>query len=142
MLSFYVLLVAFHILAVVVTGILWAYVDIVPKNNLRPHIRDIRAVHFGSIYLVAWFLGLAYAFERLEVPPVHWWFFPAGLAALVTFSSIAYMFPRPSDLDPFYYWTRGWPMWLALVGMAAMVFCLTWTAVVLAIYAVEHAGWT
>jgi hypothetical protein len=142
MLSLYILLVAFHIVAVVVTGILWAYVDIVPRNNLRPHIRDIRAVHFGSIYLVAWFLGLAYAFERLGVPAFHWWFFPAGLGALVGFSSIAYMFPRPPGLDPFYYWTRGWPMVLAGIGMAAMAICLVWTAAVLVIYALKEGGWT
>jgi hypothetical protein len=50
------------------------------------------------------------------------------------------MFPRPPGLDPFYYWTRGVPMVLALVGMAVMAFCLTWTAVVLVIYALER-GW-
>ncbi|HEX5447340.1 MAG TPA: hypothetical protein VFW87_26230, partial [Pirellulales bacterium] len=126
---------------VIVTGIMWAYVDIVPKNNLRPHVRDIRAVHFGSIYLVAWLLGLAYAFDRLGVPAFHWWFFPAGLGLLVTFSSIAYMFPKPPDLDPFYYWTRGWPMILAGIGMASMAVCLAWTATVLTIYALRFAGW-
>ena len=137
MLALYFLLAAFHMVAIIVTGILWAYVDIVPKNNLRPHIRDIRAVHFGSIWLVAWFLGLAYAFERLGVPEIHWWAFPAGLGLLVSFSSIAYMYPKPPDLDPFYYWTRGWPMAWALVGLAGMVVCLSWTTTVLALYAVK-----
>jgi hypothetical protein len=139
--TLYFSLAAVHILAVVVTGILWTIVDLVPKSSLKAHIRDIRAVHFGSIYLVAWFLGLAYAFDRLQVPDIHWWFFPAGLGALVSFSSIAYMFPKPPDLDPFYYWTRGVPMVLALIGLAAMVVCLSWTAAVLVIYSFDMFGW-
>jgi len=134
MLALYFLLAAFHMLAIVVTGILWAYVDIVPRNNLRPHTRDIRAVHFGSIWLVTWFLGLAFAFERLGVPAWHWWFFPAGLGLLVGFSSIGYLFPKPPDLDPFYYWTRGWAMVFALIGMASIAFCVLWTAGVLVVY--------
>ena len=134
MLAFYFLLAAFHMVAIIVTGILWAYVDIVPKNNLRPHIRDIRAVHFGSIWLVAWFLGLAYMFERLGVPEVHWLAFPVGLGLLVSFSSIAYMYPKPPDLDPFYYWTRGWPMVWALIGIAGLVVCLSWTVGVITVY--------
>lgn len=137
MLALYMILAAFHMVAIIVTGILWAYVDIVPQNNLRPHLRDIRAVHFGSIWLVTWFLGLAFAFERLGVPHWHWWFFPAGLGLLVGFSSIAYMFPKPADLDPFYYWTRGWPMVLAVIGMGCIAFCIGWTAVVLVIYSLE-----
>jgi hypothetical protein len=134
MLAFYFLLAAFHMVAIIVTGILWAYVDIVPKNNLRPHIRDIRAVHFGSIWLVAWFLGLAYMFERLGVPEVHWLAFPIGLGLLVSFSSIAYMYPKPPDLDPFYYWTRGWPMAWALVGIAGLVVCMSWMVGVIVVY--------
>lgn len=133
--AFYFVLAAFHIVAVVITGILWATVDLVPRSGLKSNIRDIRAVHFGSIYLVGWFFGLAYAFDRLQVPAVHQLFFPLGLGALVTFSSIGYVFPRPPGLDPFYYWTRGWPMVFALIGLAFMVVCLTWTATVLAIYA-------
>jgi hypothetical protein len=131
--ALYFVLAAFHILAVVVTGVLWTVVDLRPQSSLRSNIRDIRAVHFGSIYLVAWFLGLAFAFEQLKVPAWHQLFFPVGLGALVTFSSIGYVFPRPPGLDPFYYWTRGWPMVLALIGLAFMVVCITWTAAVLAI---------
>jgi hypothetical protein len=134
MLAFYFLLAAFHMVAIIITGLLWAYVDIVPKNNLRPHIRDIRAVHFGSIWLVTWFLGLAYMFERLDVPEIHWLAFPVGLGLLVSFSSIAYMYPKPPDLDPFYYWTRGWPMAWALIGIAGLVVCLSWTVGVIVVY--------
>jgi hypothetical protein len=102
----YFVLAAVHIVAVVVTGILWTIIDLVPGAGLRPHVRDIRAVHFGSLYLVPWFLGLAYAFERLGVPAWHQVFFPAGLGLLVFFAGVAYLLPRPEGLDPFYYWTR------------------------------------
>jgi hypothetical protein len=110
----------------------------VPHSRLRPHLRDIRAVHFGSLYLVPWFFGLAYAFERLGVPPWHQLFFPLGLGALVFFAGVAYVFPRPPGLDPFYYWTRGPAMLVTLVGMVSIAFCLTWTAVVLAWYALAR----
>jgi hypothetical protein len=135
--TLYFILVAVHIVAVVVTGILWAIIDLTPNHTLRPHSRDIRAVHFGSIYLVAWFLGLAYAFERLGVPAIHQACFPIGLAALVGFSSIGYMFPRPPGLDPFYYWTRGWAAVLACIGMGILAICLVWTAVVIVLFALE-----
>ena len=91
-------------------------------------------MHFGSLYLVPWFLGLAYAFDKLAVPALHQIVFPAGLAALVFFAGIAYLFPRPPGLDPFYYWTRGWPMVLSLIGLACLVVALLWTAAVLVIY--------
>ena len=61
----YFVLAAVHMVAGVVTGILWTIIDLVPGAGLRSHLRDIRAVHFGSLYLVPWFLGLGYAFERL-----------------------------------------------------------------------------
>ncbi len=131
----YFVLAAVHIVAVVVTGLLWALIDVVPKSALRPHFRDIRAVHFGSLYLVPWFLGLAWAFDKLQVPPWHQIFFPAGLGLLVLFSGIAYMFPRPPGLDPFYYWTRGWALVLALIGLACLIVALLWTAAVLCYYA-------
>src|ERR1700688_2388483 len=105
--ALYFVLAALHVVTMVVTGILWTIIDIVPKSQLRKNFRDIRAVHFGSLYLVPLFLGLAWAFERLGVPAVHQAFFPAGLGLLVTFSSLGYMFPRPEGLDPWYYWTRG-----------------------------------
>ena len=132
----YFVLAAVHLVAIVVTGILWAVVDLVPKTPLRPHLRDIRAVHFGSLYLVPIFLGLAYAFERLQVPWPHQVFFPIGLGLLVFFAGVAYLFPRPEGLDPFYYWTRGWALVLSMVGLACLVVCLLWTAAVLVIYAV------
>jgi hypothetical protein len=116
----YFVLTAVHVVALVVTGVLWTVIDLVPKSRLRPHLRDIRAVHFGSLYLVPWFLGLAYAFRRLDVPAWHQLFFPAGLGLLVLFSGVAYLFPRPEGLDPFYYWTRGWPMALSLTGLACL----------------------
>jgi hypothetical protein len=135
MLALYMILVAVHLVAIVVTGILWTIVDIMPKSGLRKNFRDIRAVHFGSLYLVPILLGLAWAFERLDVPAIHQAFFPAGLGLLVTFSSLGYMFPRPEGLDPWYYWTRGWPLVLALIGLACLVVCILWTAAVLVYYA-------
>lgn len=132
----YFVLAAFHFVAVVVTGAMWTVVDLVPGSTLRRHLRDIRAVHFGSLYLAALFLGLAYAFERLGVPAWHWVFFPAGLGLLVLFSGIGYVFPRPPGLDPFYYWTRGGAKVLALIGIGCIGFCLLWTAGVLTWYAV------
>ena len=133
--TLYCVLAAVHVVAIVATGILWTIIDLLPGSTLRPHFRDIRAVHFGSLYLVPWFLSLAYAFDRLGVPDWHWAFFPAGLGALVFFAGVAYLFPRPPGLDPFYYWTRGWPMVLSLVGLACLVVCLLWTAAVLIFYA-------
>jgi hypothetical protein len=135
MVAFYFVLVALHIVAIVVTGVLWTIIDLVPKSSLRPHLRDIRAVHFGSLYLVPWFLGLLYAFERLNVPGWHWAFFPAGLGLLVFFAGVGYLFPRPQGLDPFYYWTRGWALVLSLVGLACLIVGLLWTAAVLVLYA-------
>lgn len=131
----YFVLAAVHIVSLVVTGILWTIIDLVPKSSLKSELRDIRAVHFGSLYLVPWFLGLAFAFERLHVPAWHQAFFPAGLGALVFFSGVGYLFPRPPGLDPFYYWTKGWAMILSMVGLACLVFALLWTAAVIAIYA-------
>lgn len=136
--ALYYILAAVHVLAIVATGILWTMIDLVPRSGLRPHFRDIRAVHFGSLYLVPWFLGLAYAFERLQVPDWHWVFFPAGLGALVFFAGVAYLFPRPQGLDPFYYWTRGWAMVLSLFGLACLVVALCWTAGVLIVYALAR----
>ena len=130
----YFVLAAFHMVAVVVTGILWTLFDLGYQASLRPHFRDIRAVHFGSLYLVPWFLGLAYAFHALQVPAWHQCFFPAGLGALVFFTGIAYVFPRPPGLDPFYYWTRGWAMVLSMIGLACLAVALVWTAAVLVIY--------
>lgn len=134
--TLYFVLAAVHLIAVAVTGMLWTVVDLVPRSSLKNNFRDIRAVHFGSLYLVPWFLGLAYAFDKLQVPAVHQIFFPAGLGLLVFFSSIAYVLPRPPDLDPFYYWTVGWGKVLALIGLGCLVVCLGWTATVLVIYAV------
>src|SRR6266446_3953072 len=126
--TLYFLLAALHMVAVAVTGILWTMVDVGYGSQLRPHLRDIRAVHFGSLYLVPWFLGLTYAFDKLRVPDPHQVFFPAGLGALLLFAGIAYLFPRPPGLDPFYYWTRGWAMAFSLVGLACLVVSLIWTA--------------
>lgn len=132
----YFVLAAVHIVAIIVTGILWTCFDLGYKDKLRPHYRDIRAVHFGSLYLTPWFLGLAYAFDTLQVPMIHQAAFPIGLGALVFFSGLGYVFPRPADLDPFYYWTRGWAKVLALIGLACLVTALGWTAAVLVIYSV------
>ncbi len=133
----YFVLAAVHIVAIVVTGILWTIVDLVHGSGLRRNLRDIRAVHFGSLYLVPMFLGLAYAFDRLRVPAWHQVFFPAGLGLLVLFSGIGYVFPRPEGLDPFYYWTRGPAKVLALIGLACLIVGLLWTAGVLTVYAVS-----
>jgi hypothetical protein len=61
--SLYFMLAAFHIVAVVLTGLLWTLLDLGFQSKLRPYLRDVRAVHFGSLYLVPWFLGLDYAFH-------------------------------------------------------------------------------
>src|SRR5439155_24622053 len=106
-----------------------------PQSSLRHHLRDIRAVHFGSLYLVPTLLGLAYAFDKLQVPPWQQLIFPAGLGLLLTFASIAYLFPKPPDLDPFYYWTRGKARILSLIGLACLVIALLWTAAILVTYA-------
>ena len=131
----YFILAAVHVVAVVVTGILWTTIDLVPGSKLRLHLRDIRAVHFGSLYLVPWFLGLSWAFARLRVPWGHQVFFPAGLGLLVFFSGVGYLFPKPEGLDPFYYWTRGPAKVLALIGLACLIVCLLWTAGVLVYFA-------
>jgi hypothetical protein len=135
MLSLYMVLVAVHILALVVTGALWTIIDLSPKSSLREHLRDVRAVHFGSLYLVPWLLGLAWAFERLGVPAWHQAFFPAGLGLLVVLSGVGYLFPMPPDLDPFYFWTRGWGLVFSMMGLVCLVIALLWTAVVLTVYA-------
>jgi hypothetical protein len=132
----YFVLAAVHLVAIVVTGILWTIIDLVPRSSLRSHLRDIRAVHFGSLYLVPILLGLAWAFDRLAVP---WWSqlaFPAGLGALIFFAGVAYLFPRPPGLDPFYYWTKGWALVLSMVGLACLAGAILWTAGVLVFYAV------
>jgi hypothetical protein len=134
-LKLYFVLAAVHIIAVPVTGLMWTIIDIKPNTSLRKNFRDIRAVHFGSLYLVPWFLGLAYAFDRLAVPELHWWPFPLGLGLLVFFSGLGYMLPRSPDVEPFYYWTRGVPMVLSMIGLAFLVVALGWTAVVLVVYA-------
>jgi hypothetical protein len=132
----YFVLAAVHIVSLVVTGVLWTLIDLVPHSRLRPHLRDIRAVHFGSLYLVPWFLGLTWAFERLRVPAYHQTAFPAGLGLLILFAGVAYLYPRPPGLDPFYYWTRGGPMVLSMIGLACLVVALLWTAAVLGWYAI------
>jgi hypothetical protein len=134
--SIYMILAALHVVSMVVTGILWTLIDLGYGAKLKANYRDIRAVHFGSLYLVPWFLGLAYAFDTLGVPDWHQIFFPAGLGALIFFSGVAYLFPKPPGLDPFYYWTKGWPMVLSMIGLACLIVALFWTAVVLILYAV------
>jgi len=136
--TIYFSLAGFHMLAIVVTGILWTIVDIRPASPFKPHLQDIRAVHFGSLYLVPWFLGLTYAFQRLQVPWLHQAAFPAGLAILIFFAGIAYLLPRSRDVAPFYYWTRGWPMILSMIGLMGLIVGILWTAAVLCVYAVLH----
>ncbi len=137
--ALYFVLAAVHIVAVVVTGVLWTLLDVRPHSGLKKQFRDIRAVHFGSLYLVPWFLGLAWAFERLHVPSAHQLVFPVGLGLLVFFSGLGYVFPRPEGLDPFYYWTRGKALLLAIVGLICLVIALLWTAGVLVYYGLAIA---
>jgi hypothetical protein len=134
--ALYFVLAGVHLVAIVVTGAMWAVIDVSPQTSLRRHLRDIRAVHFGSLYLVPIFLGLAYAFDRLKVPPWQQLVFPAGLGLLLVFSSIGYLFPKPPDLDPFYYWTRGKALALAIVGLVGLSAALLWTAGILIYYAI------
>jgi hypothetical protein len=133
----YFILVAVHLVALVVTGIMWTIIDLVPNSSLRANVRDIRAVHFGSLYLIPILLGLSWAFHYLQVPAWHQLFFPCGLGALVFFSGLGYMFPRPPGLDPFYYWTKGWARVLSLFGLACLVFAILWTAGVLVVHALS-----
>ena len=133
--KWYFVLVAVHLFAIAVTGMMLTIIDVVPGSRLRPHLRDIRAVHFGSLWLVPILLGLAWAFERLGVPDRHQAAFPASLGLLILFTGVAYLFPRPAGLDPFYYWTRGWALVLSLIGLACVVVAICWTAVVLIVYA-------
>ena len=135
--ALYIILAAVHLVAVVVTGILWTIIDLSHPQALKKSFRDIRAVHFGSLWLTPWFFGLAWAFERLQVPAWHQAFFPAGLGLLVFFSGIGYVLPKQEGLDPFYYWTRGPARVLALIGLACLVVALLWTATVLVVYAVR-----
>lgn len=135
MIRLYLMLAAVHIMAVVVTGILWTLFVLRPTPGLRREFRDIRAVHFGSLFLVPWLLSLAYAFERLNVPAWHQAAFPIGLGLLVLLSGIGYILPRDTGLDPFYFWTCGWAMILSLAGLACLIIALCWTAAVLVVYA-------
>jgi len=134
----YFFLAAVHIVAIVVTGILWTIIDLQPRTRLRAHLRDIRAVHFGSLYLVPWFLALPYAFRQCRVPESHQMIFPAGLGLLILFSGVAYLLPRRPEVDPFYFWTRGWSLILSLVGLACLIIALLWTGGVLVLYALIH----
>jgi hypothetical protein len=138
MLWLYFVLAGFHILAVVFTGILWTIIDLNHKSSLRLQLRDIRAVHFGSLYLVPWFLGLGWAFEVLHVEPWQQLIFPIGLGALVFFSGVGYLFPRPAGLDPFYFWTKGWGLVFSMVGLLIMIVTMTWTGLILIL---RPLGW-
>jgi len=129
--ALYFVLAGLHILAVVFTGIIWTIIDLNPKSKMKANFRDNRAVHFGSLYLVPWFLGLAYAFEKLDVAPWQQLIFPLGLGALVFFSGIGYLFPRPPGLDPFYYWTKGWGLFFSMIGLLGAIIGLSWTGVLL-----------
>ena len=130
----YMILAGVHVLAVVATGALWTWIMLRPHSNVRRHLRDVRAVHFGSLYLVPWLLGLAYAFKMLNVPAWQQVIFPAGLGALVFFSGIGWVFPLPDHIDPFYFWTYGWGKVFSLLGLAFFVISLVWTAAVLILY--------
>ena len=131
MLKLYIVLVVVHLITIIVSGILWTIIDIVPGSKLKQHVRDIQAVHFGSLYLVPLFLGLAWAFDKLQVPAWHQAVFPIGLGLLLFFSSVGYVFPRPPGVNPFYYWTKGTAMVLAVIGILCLVAAILWTATVL-----------
>ena len=63
--ALYFILAAVHIVALVVTGVMWTIIDVVPGSSLKASFRDIKAVHFGSLHITAWLLGLAYAFDKI-----------------------------------------------------------------------------
>jgi hypothetical protein len=130
----YCLAAAVHLLAVIVSGILWTIVDLNKESPLKHHLRDIQAVHFGCLYLFPMFLILGMIFRSMGVPWEHQVAFPAGLFLLVAFSSLGYVFPRPPGLNPFYYWTKGPAMICALIGIVCMIVGLVWTAAVLVIW--------
>jgi hypothetical protein len=135
--TLYFILTAIHIVTVPITGLMWTMIDLNPKSSLRKNFRDIRAVHFGALYLVPWFMGLAYVFERLQIPALHQLPFPVGLGLLVFFSGVGYLLPRSPDVEPFYYWTKGWPMVLAMIGLVCLVIAMVWTAVVIVVFALR-----
>jgi hypothetical protein len=132
--TIYFILAAVHLVAIAVTGIMWTTVVLNQSTQLKKNFRDIRAVHFGSLYLVPILLGLSWALDTLHVPWYHWVPFPAGLGLLVFFAGVAWLFPKPEGLDPFYYWTRGTAKVLTLIGLACLVIALCWTAAVLVVY--------
>lgn len=136
----YIALAGFHLIAVVVTGIIWTIIVLLPQTPLRHYLGHNRAVHFGSLWLVPILLGLSYGFERLHVPDWHQIFFPAGLGLLVFFSGVAYLLPWGEGVDNYHYWTKGWPLVLTLIGLICFVICLLWTGGVLIVYATGLLG--
>ena len=136
----YLILAAVHFGAIAFTGILWMIVLYWPECILKPKFPFIRSVHLGSLYLAPTFLGLGWAFERLQVPALHQAAFPGGLGLLVFFGTAGYLFPLPPGVELYYYWTRGWPCVLATVGLLCAAAGLLWTALILVLYSLQLPG--
>jgi hypothetical protein len=129
MTTLYFILAAIHVTAIVFTGVFWTALDLRPTPWLRSRLRDIRAVHFGSLYLVPLYLGLNFAFTRLHVGAVHQAVFPAGFALFVLFVVIASLFPRSgAPRTAAYDWGHGWPLVLTVAGLACLGGAMLWTA--------------
>jgi len=65
-------------------AVVWPTIILYPQSSLKKNFRDIRAVHFGSLYLVPMFLGLSYAFLQLYVPAWYQVVFPAVLISTLS----------------------------------------------------------
>jgi hypothetical protein len=136
--SLYFSLAAIHIYAIVLTGVLWLIIDFKPQSKLHRHLKIIRGVHFGSLFVVPMILGLAFAFEQLQVPAWHRAFFPVGMELLFIVGVGASLFPltpRRASVGPDYPWTRTVARVFGKIALAGLVIGFTWTSVVLFVYA-------
>ncbi len=138
MISLYFGLAAFHILAIVLTGTLWLIIDFRPHSRLHAHLKIIRGVHFGSLFVVPMILGMAFAYEKLQVPVWHQAVFPVGvelLFGLGVSSSLFPLTPRTSLVESTYPWTHRIARALGNVLVLGLVISFVWTSVVLFVYA-------
>jgi hypothetical protein len=138
MTTLYVFLAAVHLTAIVFTGIMWTALELCGAPWLRSRLRDIRAVHFGSLYLVPLYLGLNFAFTKLNVAAGHQAVFPAGFALFVGFVVVASLFPRSDGARTAAYdWGQRGALVLTMAGLACLAGAMLWTAGVLILYSVQ-----
>jgi hypothetical protein len=131
----YCFLAALHLTAMVVTGLLWTIVILRRGSRLRSYLRAIRAVHFGSLYLVPMYLGLNYAFTKLHVRSAEQAVLPAGFTLFVLCLFLASLFPRTEgERSAGYDWGHGWPLLLAVTALLFLAGSMVWTAGILIAY--------